>query len=135
MRLRRLSGQPDRLSSAQARSIGYVPGMAYLRNSTINLLNLHSGIHALAMNAGGTFFVVFLLKAGVSTPAVLASIAFIFAVRFLVRPLVLVFATRWGLRPLVALGTIVSALLFPLLAEVQGVGLALLAACAVTALG
>jgi DHA1 family inner membrane transport protein len=109
--------------------------MAYLRNSTINLLNLHSGIHALAMNAGGTFFVVFLLKAGVSTPAVVASVAFIFAGRFLVRPLVLVFATRWGLRPLVALGTIVSALLFPLLAEVHGVGLALVVACAVTAIG
>src|SRR5262249_34888560 len=104
-------------------------------NSTINLLNLHSGIHALAMNAGGTFFVVFLLKAGVSTPAVLASVAFIFAGRVLVRPLLLLFATRLGLRPLVALRTIRSALLFPLLAEVHGVGLALVVACVVTSIG
>ena len=79
--------------------------MAYLRNGTINLLNLHYGIHALAMNSGGTFFVVFLLKSGVATPAVLAAIAFILGGRFLIRPLVLVLARRWGLRPLVALGT------------------------------
>jgi MFS transporter, DHA1 family, inner membrane transport protein len=109
--------------------------MAYLRNATVNLLNLHFAIHALALNSGGTFFVVFLLKAGVSTPAVLASIAFILSGRFLLRPLVLVFATRSGLLPLVALGTVVSALQFPLLAEVNGVGLALIAACAVASIG
>jgi hypothetical protein len=109
--------------------------MAFLRNGTINLLNLHYGIHALAINAGGTFFVVFLLKAGVATPAVLAAVAFILAVRFLVRPLVLVLATRWGLLPLVALGTLVSALQFPVLAEVHGVDRMLLAACLVASVG
>src|SRR5882757_1298037 len=109
--------------------------MAYLRNATINLLNLHYGIHALAMNAGAAFFVVFLLKSGVPTPAVLATVAAILAGRFLIRPLVLVLARRWGLRPLVALGTLVSALQFPLLAEVHGVDSALLAACVVAALG
>jgi hypothetical protein len=109
--------------------------MAYLRNSTINLLNLHYGIHALALNAGGVFFVVFLLKAGVSTPAVLGAIGAILAGRFLVRPLVLVFATRWGLRPLVAVGTLVSAVQFPLLAEVHGVDLALAAACLIASVG
>jgi hypothetical protein len=109
--------------------------MAYLRNGTINLLNLHFGIHALAIEAGNVFFAVFLLKAGLSTPAVLAAIAFILTVRFLVRPLVVVLAMRWGLRPLVALGTIVSALQFPLLAEVHGIGLALLAACLIASLG
>src|SRR5712671_1901470 len=109
--------------------------MAYLRNGTINLLNLHYGIHALAMNAGAAFFVVFLLKSGVPTPTVLATVAAILAGRFLIRPLVLVLATRWGLRPLVALGTLVSALQFPLLAEVHGVDLMLLAACLVASVG
>jgi hypothetical protein len=109
--------------------------MAYLRNGTINLLNLHYGIHALAMNSGGTFFVVFLLKSGVTTPAVLAAIAFILAGRFLLRPFVLVLARRWGLRPLVALGTVLSALQFLLLAEVQGVGPMLLATCVVASIG
>jgi MFS transporter len=109
--------------------------MAYLRNATINLLNLHFGIHAIAMDAGSAFFGVFLLKAGVSVPAVLAAIAFILALRFFVRPLVVVLATRWGLRPVVTLGTVVSALQFPLLAEVDGIGLALLAACLIASLG
>jgi DHA1 family inner membrane transport protein len=109
--------------------------MAYLRNGTVNLLNLHYGIHALAMNSGGTFFVVFLLKSGVGTPAVLASIAFILSGRFLIRPFVLVLARRWGLRPLVALGTMLAALQFPLLAEVQGVGPMLLATCVVASIG
>jgi MFS transporter, DHA1 family, inner membrane transport protein len=116
-------------------SFTLISAMAYLRNGTINLLNLHFGIHSLAVNAGGTFFVVFLLKAGVATPAVLAAIAFILAVRFLVRPLVLVLATRWGLRPLVALGTLVSALQFPVLAEVRGVDLMLLTACLIASVG
>ena len=109
--------------------------MAYLRNSTINLLNLHYGIHALAMNSGGTFFVVFLLKSGVATPAVLAAVAFILGGRFLIRPFVLVLARRWGLKPLVALGTVLSALQFPLLAEVHGVGPMLLATCLVASIG
>jgi MFS transporter len=109
--------------------------MAYLRNGTINLLNLHFGIHAIALNAGAAFFGVFLLKAGVSAPAVLAAIAFILAVRFFVRPLVVVLATRWGLRPVVGMGTLVSALQFPLLAEVHGISLVLLAACLFASLG
>jgi MFS transporter, DHA1 family, inner membrane transport protein len=109
--------------------------MAYLANRTVNLLNLHYGIHALATNAGGVFFAVFMLKAGVSVPGVLAAFAFILAGRFLIRPLVLVFARRWGLRRVVALGTLMSALQFPLLAEVQGAGLMLLATCAVASVG
>ncbi len=45
--------------------------MAFLRNDAINRVNLHSGIHALAHAAGGIFFLVFLLRAGVSIPAAL----------------------------------------------------------------
>ena len=71
--------------------------MAYLKNSTINLLNLHYGIHALALNGAGVFFAVFLLKAGVPVPVVFAAIALALAGRFLLRPVVLVLAPRWGL--------------------------------------
>ena len=49
--------------------------MAYFRNNTVNLLNLHYAIHSLALSGGGAFFLVFLLKSGVPVPAVLASIA------------------------------------------------------------
>ena len=55
--------------------------MAYFRNNTVNLLNLHYGIHAVAMTGGGMFYAVYLLKAGVSAPGVLMTMAAI-----LVRP-------------------------------------------------
>src|ERR1700693_5078181 len=48
--------------------------MAFFRNDTINLLNLHYGIHFLALSGGGAFFAAFLLHAGVPAPAVLASL-------------------------------------------------------------
>jgi DHA1 family inner membrane transport protein len=109
--------------------------MAYFRNNTVNLLNLHYGIHALALTGGGAFFAVFLLKAGVPAPGVLASIAAILLGRLMVRPSVLVLAKRFGIRPLVIAGTIATGLQYPLLAEVDGVGPALYVLCAVSSLG
>jgi len=109
--------------------------MAYLRNSAINLLNVHYGLHALVMNGAGAFFVVFLLTAGVPVPVVFLAIALLLAGRFSIRPLVLVLAPRIGLRALVAIGTVLTALQYPLLAEVHGVDFALLAFCAAGALG
>lgn len=125
------------------RSRGDTPGdwtdtmleMSYLRNRTVNLLNLHYGIYGLALNGGGVFFAVFLLRAGVAIPAVLGALALIVAMRFVLRPLVLVLGKRWGLKPLLIVGTIVTALQYPLLAEVRGIGLALLALCIVGAIG
>jgi hypothetical protein len=106
--------------------------MAYFRNNTVNLLNLHYAIHSLALSGGGTFFLVFLLKAGVPAPAVLTAIASILVGRFAIRPSVLVLARRWGLKPLVIGGTIVTGLEYPLLAEVHGVGPVLFALCAIS---
>nr|QQZ50398.1 hypothetical protein JKL49_01535 [Phenylobacterium glaciei] len=42
--------------------------MAFLRNKTVNRLNLHYGMHALAMSGGGVFFAVFLMDAGLPPP-------------------------------------------------------------------
>jgi len=109
--------------------------MAYFRNTTVNLLNLHYGIHCLALSGGGAFFLVFLLQSGVPAPGVLTALAFILLGRFAIRPSVLVLARRVGLKPLVIAGTIVTALEYPLLAEVHGVGPALFALCAVSAVG
>jgi hypothetical protein len=103
--------------------------VAYLRNSTVNLLNLHYGLHSVAMNAGGIFFAVFLLKAGVSAPAVLVALAAILAGRFCIRPLVLVVGKRAGIKPLLVFGSIASALQYPLLARVHGVDVSLLELC------
>ena len=109
--------------------------MAYFRNNTVNLLNLHYGIHSLALSGGGAFFAVFLLKSGVPAPAVLASLAAILLGRFAIRPSVLVLARRFGLRPLVIAGTLVGGVQYPLLAQVDGVGPALFALCAVSSVG
>ncbi|MFL4969366.1 MAG: MFS transporter [Xanthobacteraceae bacterium] len=107
--------------------------MAYFRNNTVNLLNLHYGLHSLALSGSGAFFAVFLLKSGVPAPAVLAAIAFILVGRLLIRPSVLVLAKRVGLKPLVIVGTIATGLQYPLLAEVHGIGAALFVLCAVSA--
>src|SRR5690349_13491836 len=106
--------------------------MAYFRNNTVNLLNLHYGIHSLALSGGGTFFLVFLLKSGVPAPAVLTFIAAMLLGRFVIRPSVLVLAKRCGLKPLVIAGTIAGGLQYPLLAEVHGVGATLFLLCAVS---
>ncbi len=109
--------------------------MAFLRNDAINRVNLHSGIQALAQGAGAVFFLVFLLRAGVSVPAALIAQAAILAGRFLLRPAILPLAKRWGLKPLLIVGTFGRALHYPLLAEVHGVGGALLALCIVSSVG
>jgi MFS transporter, DHA1 family, inner membrane transport protein len=109
--------------------------MAYLKNSAVNLLNLHYGLHALALNGAGVFFAVFLLKAGVSVPAVFAAIGLVIAVRFLTRPLILVLAPRTGLRALVVFGTIFTGVQYLFLAEVRGVDVMLLGFCISAAIG
>jgi len=99
--------------------------MAFFRNRTVNLLNLHYGIHAIAMSGGGAFFAIYLLKAGISIPGVLVTIALILLGRFVLRPLVILFAVPLGFRVMVIAGTLLSALQYPFLAEVHGVDHAL----------
>jgi hypothetical protein len=73
--------------------------MAYFRNNTVNLLNLHYGLQSLAVRGSGAFFLVFLLTSGVAAPLVLGAIALILLGRFMIRPSVLVLARRVGLKP------------------------------------
>lgn len=108
--------------------------MAFFRNDTVNLLNLHYGIHALAASGGGAFFAAYLLHAGLPPPAVLSALALILGGRFLIRPFVLAPARRWGLKPLVIAGTVFSGLQYPLLATVHGVDGRLLALCVVASI-
>lgn len=109
--------------------------MAYFRNRTVNLLNLHYWIHAVAMTGGSAFFVTYLLKAGVAVPAALTSFALILLGRFLIRPLIVPLTIRWGMRSMVVAGTLLTAFQFPLLAEVQGVGYMLAALIVVSSIG
>lgn len=109
--------------------------MAFFRNDTVNWLNLHYAIHALALSGGEAFLASFLLSAGVPASAVLAAIAAIFATRFVIRALVLPLARRFGLRAVVVAGTLVSAAQYPVLAIVHGVGGPLVALCLIAAVG
>src|SRR5436305_11248267 len=109
--------------------------MAYLKNTAVNLLNVHYAIHAIAMNAAGVFFAVFLLRAGVPLPGVFGAIALLLAGRFVVRPLVLLLAPKFGLRALVVFGVLFSAIPYLLLPSVRGLDLMLLGFCATAAVG
>lgn len=109
--------------------------MAFFRSRMVNLLNLHYGIHSIALSGAGAFFAVYLLKAGLSVAWVLGSLALILAGRFLIRPIVVPLAVRFGMRPLVIAGTCLTAVQYPLLAAVHGVGPALFVLCAIAALG
>jgi DHA1 family inner membrane transport protein len=109
--------------------------VAFLRNNTVNRLNLHYGIHSLALSGGAAFYAAWLLRAGVPAPAALAALALIVAGRFVMRPLVLAPARRFGLKPLVIAGAFLTGLQYPFLAEVHGVGWGLLTLCVITSAG
>lgn len=109
--------------------------MAFLRNDAINRVNLHTGIQALAQGAGGIFFLVFLLRAGISIPLVLLAMAAVVTGRFLLRPAILPLAKRFGIKPLLIAGTLLLALQYPLLARVDGIGPMLLVLVVVVAVG
>jgi len=109
--------------------------MAFLANTTVNRINLHYGFWALAQGAGGIFLLVYLLKAGLSVSATLLALAAILVGRFILRTAVLPFAKRFGLKAAVIFGALVLGAQYPVLAQVDGIGLALLALCFLSALG
>jgi DHA1 family inner membrane transport protein len=107
--------------------------MAFFRNSAINLLNLHFAIFSVAISGGSAFYAVYLVKAGVSVPLALVALGLTQAVRFVIRPVVLVCAIRFGLRRTLVAGALLSALQYPLLAEVSGIGVVLYSLVLMTA--
>jgi DHA1 family inner membrane transport protein len=109
--------------------------MAFFRNRAVNLLNLHYGIHSVALGGGAAFFAVYLVTAGVPVPGVLVSLALILLGRFVIRPAIVGLSVRFGLRAMVVLGTVLNALQYPLLATVHGVGVALVGLCVVSSVG
>jgi hypothetical protein len=109
--------------------------MAFFRNSTVNLLNLHYAIHAIALTGGGALFSAYLLKAGVSVPGTLTVFALILIGRLILRPSVVFLALRFGVRRLVIVGTALSALQYPFLARVHGVDAALVGLIVTGAIG
>jgi MFS transporter, DHA1 family, inner membrane transport protein len=115
--------------------IGAFSIMAFFSNGAVNRVNVHYSIRAFAQAGGGVFFFVYLLQAGVSVPQALLAQAGIVAARFVIRPFVLPLAKRWGLKPMVIAGIFLTALVFPILAQVHGAGWALVAVCVMAAAG
>jgi MFS family permease len=109
--------------------------MAFFRNSTVNLLNLHYGIHAIALTGGGAFFTAYLIKSGVPVAGALVALAAILIGRFLIRPVVIPLAARFGVRRLVIAGALLSACQYPILAQVNGMGAMLVTLCLMSSFG
>ena len=96
--------------------------MAFFGNDAVNRVNLHFVIQAFASNAGGVFLLAFLLRAGFSPAGALAVLAGLIAGRFVTRPLILPIGKRWGLKPLLIAGALGTAVQYPLLGQVHGLG-------------
>jgi len=109
--------------------------VSYFGNDAINRVNLHATIQALAQGAGGVFVFVYLLKAGVSAPLVMCTLAAMTFGRFVLRPAVLVVGRRSGLRATLMIGTVLEAAIFPMLPSIHGPGAMLILVIAVSALG
>lgn len=108
--------------------------MAFFRNSAVNRVNLHYAIQAFAQGAGGIFFVVFMIKAGLSVPAAFSAQAAILAGRFAIRPVILPLAKRVGLKPLLIAGALGVAAIYPLIPRVHDVGWNLAELCLVASI-
>jgi DHA1 family inner membrane transport protein len=102
-------------------------------NRDVNRLAVHTALVSLAWSMAGIFIAVFLLRAGLPPAQIFLAAAGICALRFALRPLVLLVAATIGLRATLILGTLLSALQFPMLAYVRGVGIALVLFCAISA--
>jgi hypothetical protein len=96
--------------------------MAYFRNNTVNLLNLHYGLHSFAASGSGAFFGVFRSRRRRRrSPCRLqgfCSAAFSSARAYSSLP-------SAGVKPLLIAGTIVTSLQYPLLADVDGISVGL----------
>jgi len=109
--------------------------VAFFRNTAVNFLNLHYGIFAMVLNGAGPFICVYLFKAGLSAPGVLATMAAILLARFLIRPAIVRLAVRFGLQRMLIAGTVLMALQFPIIAFVHGANAALYLMIVVAAIG
>jgi MFS family permease len=107
--------------------------MAFFANRAVNLFSLHFIIFSAAFQGGGAFYAIYLVKSGISIPWALVALGAVQAVRFVIRPLVLIFASRFGLRQTLIAGTVLTALQYPILAEIGGIGPVLYALIMITA--
>jgi MFS transporter, DHA1 family, inner membrane transport protein len=104
-------------------------------NRDVQRLTLHVAISSLASALSSVFSVVFLIRAGLTPAEVFLAAAAFFVARLVTRPAVLVVAHAVGVRRALIFGIVLIALSCPMLAPVNGIGLALAAYIAVGASG
>lgn len=109
--------------------------MRIFANSHINRIYMHSGLQSLALNSGGLFIYVYLLKAGIALPIVLLVIASIMLTRLVLRLGLVQLVVRFGLRKILVAGTLIDASSFLLLAHVNSVSMWLALYVVVSSLG
>lgn len=109
--------------------------MAFLANDAVNRVNLHYGVQALAQASGGAFYLVFLLRTGLSIPLAFVVLAAIFAGRLIFRPILVPLAKRFGLKAMLIVGAIAMGVQYPVLGQVHGIGPVLWILIAVASLG
>jgi len=108
--------------------------MKFFVNRDINFLAVHTVLMSFAEGLGTVFFTPFLLRAGLSPAQIFLAGAAILVLRFSLRPLVLIVASAVGLRRALILGTVLSAIQFPTIALVHGVGVTLALFCAIASI-
>ena len=107
--------------------------MSASTSTVANRVYLHSAIQAFAETGGGVFFLALLLKAGLSPPVVLWSMAAILLGRFVLRSGVLPLARKLGLRRTLIFGTLLESGTYWLTPHVEGVGTMLYAVIGMSA--
>lgn len=93
---------------------------AFFKNKTVNLLNLHSGLHRFSNNIFDVFGAVYLLELGLSYPAVALAWVGSCIIRFLIRPISISVSQKIGLKKAMILGVMVNSGIFFALSQVTG---------------
>ena len=109
------TGQPDESPR---------PGLTaqFFGNDEIIRLAAHTTLHSLAWAVSGVFWTVYLLRAGLPPAMIFLALAGISLLRFVFRPLVLWTLPILGPRRTLIMGGLLSALQYPSLALVHGLG-------------
>jgi MFS family permease len=95
---------------------------SFFKNKTVNLLNLHAGLHRFSNNIFDTFGAIYLIHLGLSFPVVALAWAGSCIIRFFLRPLSVMFSKKIGLRKALIFGVVVNSGVFFVLSQINGLG-------------
>ncbi len=107
--------------------------MLYTPNQDMYRLQAHSALNQLAINMSAVFSAAYLLKLGLTPAQVFMTFAAIFAIRALIRPVILPLMPRLGMRKMLIAGTVTIAGQYGAIALVTGYDRTLIAYIAFTA--